>query len=66
MEKREKTGNHFRRVAEIEKDHFADVNKMVSGRERENPGNGKAQETGQTERTGKNTNGSEFPDCSKK
>lgn len=41
MAKREKTGNHFRRVAEIEKDHFADVNKMVSGRKRENMGNGK-------------------------
>lgn len=42
MAKREKTGNHFRRVAEIEKDHFADVNKMVSGRKRENLENGKA------------------------
>lgn len=33
------------------KEHFADASKMVSGRERENPGNGKAQKTGQTGRT---------------
>lgn len=65
MAKREKAGNHFRRVAEIEKDHFADVDKMVSDRERENLENGKAQERASRAEPGENTNGSEFPDCSK-
>lgn len=38
----EKARNHFRRGTEIKKDHFADVRKIFSGRERENMGNGKA------------------------